>query len=60
MERLSMMSNANRATVGEPAPRFTCKAIIEGRIRGEMRSFKHCPNGLASSDTAQSSIAAPS
>lgn len=34
MERLSMMSSTHRAIVGEPAPRFNCKAVVNGRIKG--------------------------
>lgn len=28
------MSAASRAIVGEPAPRFLCKAVVDGRIKG--------------------------
>jgi alkyl hydroperoxide reductase subunit AhpC len=34
MERLSMMGGGGRAIIGEPAPRFTSKAVVNGRIRG--------------------------
>lgn len=29
------MSSASRAVVGEPAPRFVCKGVVDGRIKGK-------------------------
>lgn len=54
------VSYTNRAIVGEPAPRFTCKAIIEGRIRGEISVLKQALDCPTLSNTAQNWTAAPS